>query len=81
MNLNSEQLKSKAHELALTHKVRSGKTASKRIWREIRTDIHELQTFVLNMRGENSDCAQPAGNGCLIMQSSLKNRRWKPSMS
>lgn len=60
MNLNSEQLKSKAHELALTHKVRSGKTASKRIWREIRTDIHELQTFVLNMRGENSDCAQPA---------------------
>ena len=60
MNLNSEQLAHKAHELALTHEVRSGQTASKRIWRDIRSRIHALQTFVMEVRDEHSDCAQPA---------------------
>ncbi len=61
MNLHTEQLRQKAHELALTHEPYLRRRPSKRrLWRNFTTDIENLRAFVRSLQGRRSSCSQPA---------------------
>lgn len=60
MNLHTEQLRQKAHELALTHEPYIKWGASKRLWRNFIADIENLRAFVRSLQGRRPSCSQPA---------------------
>lgn len=60
MNLHTEQLRHKAHELALTHEPYVRRRPSKRLWRNFTRDIENLRAFVRSLHGRRSSCSQPA---------------------
>ena len=60
MLLNTEQLRQKAHELALTHNPYVRRLPSKRLWREFYADIEKLRTFIYSLQEGNASCLQPA---------------------
>ncbi|VBB05230.1 glycosyl hydrolase 94 [Lucifera butyrica] len=57
---NTEQLRQKAHELALTHDPYIRRWPSKRLWREFYADIKKLRSFIRSLQGGNVSCSQPA---------------------
>ncbi|BBB91846.1 MAG TPA: glucoamylase family protein [Methylomusa anaerophila] len=60
MILNTEQLRQKAHELALTHDPYVSRWPSKRLWREFYADIEKLRAFMRSLQGDDTGCSQPA---------------------
>jgi cellobiose phosphorylase len=60
MILNTDQLRQKAHELALTHEPYVRRRPSKRLRREFSTDMKNLRAFVRSLHGGRSNCSQPA---------------------
>ncbi|OPY55819.1 MAG: N,N'-diacetylchitobiose phosphorylase [Pelotomaculum sp. PtaU1.Bin035] len=60
MILNTEQLRQKAHELALTHDPYVRRGPSKRLWREFYADVEKLRAFIRYLRDGYASCSQPA---------------------
>lgn len=60
MILNNEQLKQKAHELALSHDAYISRTRPKPLSRIVQFDIDNLQAFVQQLRERRSVCCQAA---------------------
>ncbi|MDR3588032.1 MAG: glucoamylase family protein [Negativicutes bacterium] len=60
MILHTEQLRQKAHELALTHDPCTGSWASRRLWRDLSADVGKLRMFVRLLRDGDASCSQPA---------------------
>jgi cyclic beta-1,2-glucan synthetase len=60
MLLNTEQLRQKAHELALTHDPYVRRWTSKRLWREFYADIEKLRAFIRSLQEGDASCLQPA---------------------
>ncbi|GAX90385.1 GH36-type glycosyl hydrolase domain-containing protein [Effusibacillus lacus] len=60
MILNTEQLRQKAHELALKHDPYVRWRPSKHLWREFYADIESLRAFVRSLRDGRASCSQPA---------------------
>ena len=60
MILNTEQLRQKAHELALTHDPYVRHWPSNRMWREFYADVNKLRAFIRFLRDSNTSCSQPA---------------------
>ncbi|MHB8984685.1 MAG: GH36-type glycosyl hydrolase domain-containing protein [Eubacteriales bacterium] len=60
MILNTEQLRQKAHELALTHDPYVRRRPSKRLWREFYTDVENLRAFIRSLQDGCASCSQPA---------------------
>lgn len=60
MNIHTEQLRQKAHELALTHEPYVSRRPSKRLWRNFTTDLENLRAFVRSLPERRSNCSQPA---------------------
>ncbi|SFM00089.1 GH36-type glycosyl hydrolase domain-containing protein [Pelosinus propionicus] len=60
MLLNTEQLRQKAHELALTHDPYVRRWPSKGLWREFYADIEQLRAFILSLKEGDASCSQPA---------------------
>ncbi len=60
MILNTEQLRQKAHELALTHDSYARRRPSKRIMREFYADIEKLRAFIQSLQDGRASCSQPA---------------------
>jgi cyclic beta-1,2-glucan synthetase len=60
MILNMEQLRQKAHELALTHDPLARRWSSKRLMQEFHADVEKLRAFVQSLQNGNVSCSQPA---------------------
>ncbi|KIL36964.1 glycosyl transferase family 36 [Cohnella kolymensis] len=60
MILSAEQLRQKAHELALIHEPFIIRRPSQRVWRAFRADVDKLRAFASTLRGGGSACSQPA---------------------
>lgn len=60
MILNTEQLRQKAHELALTHDPYVRRRPSKSLWREFNVDVEKLRTFIRSLQDGCASCSQPA---------------------
>jgi cellobiose phosphorylase len=60
MILNNEQLRQKAHELALTHDPYVRRRPSKRLWREFYADVENLRNFIRSLHDGCASCSQPA---------------------
>ena len=60
MFLNSEQLRQKAHELAMTHDPYVGRWPSKYLLREFYVDVENLRKFIRSLQDGNVSCSQPA---------------------
>ena len=60
MILNNEQLRQKAHELALTHDPYVRRRPSKHLWREFYADVENLRTFIRSLQDGFASCSQPA---------------------
>jgi len=60
MILNNEQLRQKAHELALTHDSYMRRRPSRRLWREFYADVENLRAFIRSLRDGCASCSQPA---------------------
>lgn len=60
MILNTEQLRQKAHELALTHDPYVRRRPSKRLWREFYADVENLRAFIRSLQDGCASCSQPA---------------------
>lgn len=60
MILNTEQLRQKAHKLALKHEPYVRSRSSKHLWRKFYTDIESLRAFVRTLRDGRASCSQPA---------------------
>lgn len=60
MNLHTEQLRQKAHELALTHEPYIKWGASKGLGRNFNADIENVRAFVRSLQGRRPSCSQPA---------------------
>ncbi|HEX3014809.1 MAG TPA: glycosyl transferase family 36, partial [Desulfobacteria bacterium] len=60
MILNTEQLRQKGHELALTHDPYIRRRLSKNLWREFYADVKELRTFLRSLQDSSVSCSQPA---------------------
>ena len=60
MILNTEQLRQKAHELALTHGPYVRLKSSKRLWREFYADVENLRVFIRSLQDGCANCSQPA---------------------
>ncbi|MBA4495385.1 GH36-type glycosyl hydrolase domain-containing protein [Paenactinomyces guangxiensis] len=58
--INTEQLRQKAHELALKHDSYVGRKRTKNLWRQFNEDIEGLQDFVHSLRDGRASCSQPA---------------------
>ncbi|WP_137669679.1 GH36-type glycosyl hydrolase domain-containing protein [Paenibacillus naphthalenovorans] len=58
--LHTEQLRQKAHELALTHEPYITRRLAMRIWRNFTTDMENLTAFIRSMHGRRASCSQPA---------------------
>ncbi|SHF11073.1 Putative glucoamylase [Desulforamulus putei DSM 12395] len=60
MILNTEQLRQKAHELALTHEPYMRRRPARRLWREFYADVRNLRAFIRSLRDSSTSCSQPA---------------------
>ena len=60
MILNTEQLRQKAHELALTHDPYVRRKSSKHLWHEFYADIENLRAFIRSLQDGCTSCSQPA---------------------
>ncbi len=60
MILNTEQLRQKAHELALTHDPCMRRSTSKRLWRDFYADVENLRAFIHSLKDGYASCSQPA---------------------
>ncbi|GAB7388358.1 glucoamylase family protein [Bacillaceae bacterium] len=60
MLLTTEQLRQKAHELALTHDPYVRRSFTKRLWRDFCTDVEKLRAFVRTLQNGSATCTQPA---------------------
>ncbi|MBF7083236.1 glycosyl transferase family 36 [Desulfallas sp. Bu1-1] len=60
MILNTEQLRQKAHELALTHDPYVRRRPSNRLWREFYKDVENLRAFIRSLQDSDTSCSQPA---------------------
>jgi cellobiose phosphorylase len=60
MNLNTEQLRQKAHELALTHAPDMGRITLKRFGRQFYADVENLRAFVNCLQNDRGNCSQPS---------------------
>lgn len=60
MLLNTEQLRQKAHELALNHNPYTRRWPSKRLWREFYADIEKLRALTRSLQEGDTSCLQPA---------------------
>lgn len=60
MILNTEQLRQKAHELALTHDPYVKRWPSKRPWGEFYADVKKLRAFIHFLQDGDTSCSQPA---------------------
>ncbi|MGE5543365.1 MAG: glucoamylase family protein, partial [Bacillota bacterium] len=58
--LNTEQLRQKAHELALTHDPYISSWPLKRFWRDFNQDVRSLRAFLKILRDGSASCSQPA---------------------
>ena len=58
--MNNNQLRQKAHELALTHDPYARRRYSKRLWQEFNTDVKKLRTFIGALQDGGVNCSQPA---------------------
>jgi len=58
--INTEQLRQKAHELALTHDPYVRRRLTNRLWREFYSDVKNLRTFIRSLRDGVASCSQPA---------------------
>lgn len=60
MILHTEQLRQKAHDLALIHDACKKPWSARRLWREVAADIRSLRSFIALLQQDRTDCAQPA---------------------
>ena len=60
MILNDEQLRQKAHELALTHDPYISSWPSKGLWRDLNQDVKSLRGFLQMLQDSSVSCSQPA---------------------
>jgi len=60
MILNTEQLRQKAHELALTHDPYISSWPPKRLWWDFNEDVKSLRAFLEILRDGSASCSQPA---------------------
>jgi len=60
MILHNEQLREKAHALALTHELDTGYRWSKHLRRRFYADVENLRAFISSLRTARTGCAQPA---------------------
>lgn len=60
MILNTEQIRQKAHELALTHDPYMRRRPSRRLWREFYADVENLRAFIRSLQDGCASCSQPA---------------------
>ncbi|MCL5779648.1 MAG: glycosyl transferase family 36 [Firmicutes bacterium] len=60
MILNTEQLRQKAHEIALTHDPYVRCRPPKHLWREFYADVENLRTFIRSLQDGQASCLQPA---------------------
>src|SRR4051794_30648471 len=58
--INTEQLRQKAHELALKHDPYVGRRSTKHLWRQFYSDIESLRAFVRFLQDGRASCSQPA---------------------
>lgn len=60
MILNTEQLRQKAHELALTHNPYISRWPSWRLWRNFNQDVTNIRAFIRLLQDGSASCSQPA---------------------
>ncbi|MGE5397435.1 MAG: hypothetical protein ACM3MK_07870, partial [Chitinophagales bacterium] len=60
MILNIEQLREKAHELALIHDPFFNRRPSWRLWREFKKDVSNIREFLDFLQEGHASCSQPA---------------------
>jgi len=60
MILTTEQLREKAHELALTHDLQLKRRESSKLRSSLRADVNQLDSFVQDLRMRPTACSQPA---------------------
>ncbi|KKM11699.1 glycosyl transferase family 36 [Clostridiales bacterium PH28_bin88] len=60
MILKAEELRQKAHELALTHDPYLRRWPSNRLWRKFYADVENLRAFTGSLRDTPAGCSQPA---------------------
>ncbi|KJS03850.1 MAG: glycosyl transferase family 36 [Peptococcaceae bacterium BRH_c4a] len=60
MILNTQQLRQKAHELAMTHDPCLRHGPSKALWREFYADVENLRKFIRSLQDDCASCSQPA---------------------
>lgn len=60
MILNTEQLRQKAHELALTHDPYISGWPPRLLWRDFNQDVNSLRAFLQTLRDGSVGCSQPA---------------------
>ena len=60
MILNAEQLRQKAHELALIHDPYLSSWPSKGLWRDFHQDVKSLRLFLQMLQDSSVSCSQPA---------------------
>jgi cyclic beta-1,2-glucan synthetase len=58
--IKTEQLRQKAHELALKHDPYVGRRSTKHLWRQFYSDIESLRAFVRFLQDGRASCSQPA---------------------
>lgn len=60
MILNTEHIRQKAHELALTHEPYYRRRPAKGLWRDFQASVKDLRSFVGSLQTGESSCSQPA---------------------
>lgn len=60
MILTTEQLRQRAHELALTHDLHLRRRESRKLQKSVVSDVNQLSTFIDNLRRRPTSCSQPA---------------------
>ncbi|SEM99308.1 GH36-type glycosyl hydrolase domain-containing protein [Lihuaxuella thermophila] len=58
--IHTEQLRDKAHQLALKHDPYAGRWPAKHLWRQLDEDIESLRSFVRTLQNGRASCSQPA---------------------
>ncbi|MGE5423335.1 MAG: glycosyl transferase family 36, partial [Ignavibacteriales bacterium] len=60
MILNNEQIKQKAHELALTHDPYLSRWTSGALWKQYYKQVSDIRSFASLLQDSSASCAQPA---------------------
>jgi cyclic beta-1,2-glucan synthetase len=60
MILTTEQLRERAHELALTHDLHVRRRESSKLRRSVVSDVNQLSSFIHDLRKRPTACSQPA---------------------